>query len=851
MSVGHRVSEIALSFLLPDSSPSTADVASPSIHHFPTPSLWHPLMATHRHLRRLTSSPLSLLVIATVCLSVAACAPTRPDNAIRLAQIDQGLLQTLPEETISFTADVRPVLERRCVVCHGCYDAPCQLKLSSPEGIGRGASKEKVYDGARFMTMSPTRLYIDANTTREWREKGFHSVLNEGTTSAENNLNQSVMYKMLHLKEQNPQARSGRLSDEFDLALDRTQTCPTADEFDAYAARFPDQGMPFAMPNLSDEEFRTLVHWLAQGAPMPDPKPPSPPAARQIDRWERFLNGTGNKQRLVARYLYEHLFLAHIHFNGSGDREFYRLVRSRTGPGQPIDEIPTVRPYDDPGPVSYYRLRRYPGDIVAKTHLVYPLSDKRMARFRRLFLVPDYEVTELPGWDPAIAANPFKAFKAIPPRSRYEFLLDDARYFIDGFIKGPVCRGMIALNVIEDRFWVVFVDPDRDSTLDRPEFLERMSNYLEIPSAQGERVSLLGAWNDYRVLQQRYADERFKQFAAMGKLDVTDAMDFLWDGDGENPNAALTVFRHFDSASVDFGFVGDYPETAWVIDFPLLERIHYLLVAGFNVFGNLGHQLNTRLYMDFLRMEGEDTFLSFLPTSHRKAIRDGWYQGMRAGMEMEIGETDAWMAKDVVTGYVTSDPQREFYQHMERKLAKVLGNSDTINRCDQPPCHAKGAGADKRRADEAMHRIAATRGGVLAAFPDVTFIRVTRNRKPANDLAYTVIRNKAYKNVTSMFQDEEDSETRDYSKDSLTVVDWLEGSYPNFFFVVDVDEIDRFADDYVSLKTEDDFERLVSRYGTRRTNPGFWSTADWFHDAYRRDQPIQAGLFDLNRYQNW
>jgi hypothetical protein len=351
--------------------------------------------------------------------------------------------------------------------------------------------------------------------------------------------------------------------------------------------------------------------------------------------------------------------------------------------------------------------------------------------------------------------------------------------------------------------------------------------------------------------QQRYADERFKQFAAMGKLDVTDAMDFLWDGDGENPNAALTVFRHFDSASVDFGFVGDYPETAWVIDFPLLERIHYLLVAGFNVFGNLGHQLNTRLYMDFLRMEGEDTFLSFLPTSHRKAIRDGWYQGMRAGMEMEIGETDAWMAKDVVTGYVTSDPQREFYQHMERKLAKVLGNSDTINRCDQPPCHAKGAGADKRRADEAMHRIAATRGGVLAAFPDVTFIRVTRNRKPANDLAYTVIRNKAYKNVTSMFQDEEDSETRDYSKDSLTVVDWLEGSYPNFFFVVDVDEIDRFADDYVSLKTEDDFERLVSRYGTRRTNPGFWSTADWFHDAYRRDQPIQAGLFDLNRYQNW
>ena len=65
-------------------------------------------------------------------------------------------------------------------------------------------------------------------------------------------------------------------------------------------------------------------------------------------------------------------------------------------------------------------------------------------------------MSELPSWEPLIASNPFKAFKDIPPRSRYEFLLDDARYFIEGFIKGPVCRGMIALNVIEDQFWVAF-----------------------------------------------------------------------------------------------------------------------------------------------------------------------------------------------------------------------------------------------------------------------------------------------------------------------------------------------------------------------------------------------------------
>ena len=40
---------------------------------------------------------------------------------------------------VSYRADVQPILEQRCVVCHGCYDAPCQLKLGAWEGIARGA----------------------------------------------------------------------------------------------------------------------------------------------------------------------------------------------------------------------------------------------------------------------------------------------------------------------------------------------------------------------------------------------------------------------------------------------------------------------------------------------------------------------------------------------------------------------------------------------------------------------------------------------------------------------------------------------------------------------------------------
>jgi len=44
-------------------------------------------------------------------------------------------------------------------------------------------------------------------------------------------------------------------------------------------------------------------------------------------------------------------------------------------------------------------------------------------------------------------------------------------------------------------------------------------------------------------------------------VNLKDAMSYIWTGDGKNPNAALTIFRHLDSASVNYGFIGDYPES--------------------------------------------------------------------------------------------------------------------------------------------------------------------------------------------------------------------------------------------------------------------------------------------------
>jgi hypothetical protein len=791
--------------------------------------------------------------ITVLMLLLSACSSSEKSITADQATVEYDLVYTMPKEIISYDEKVRPVLESRCVVCHGCYDAPCQLKLSSPEGIQRGANKKKVYNAARIMADDPTRLFIDAMTTEEWRQKGFDTVLNETDSNPIKNLENAVFYKMLRQKRLYPQARTGMLSDDFDVSLDREQTCPTLDEFDRYAAKHPKGGMPYAMPNLNKDEYTTLVHWLAQGAPMPEDKAPSEVAAKQVEQWEAFLNGSGNKvssnkQKLVGRYLYEHLFQAHLHFEGTGDREFYRLVRSTTAPGKPVEVIPTRRPYGDPAGPVYYRIVRHQGSIVAKTHMVYELSDKRMQRYTELFVDAHFEVTSLPSYDAVSASNPIKTFASIPVKSRYKFLLDDARFFIEGFIKGPVCRGQTALNVIEDQFWVVFFDPEAGIMSLDDQFLSATAEYLASPAELEDNFQVLTGKSYYKKLIENYFQTKVAAIKDSAPVNIEDAMHYIWKGDGNNPNAALTIFRHLDSASVNFGFIGDYPETAWVIDYSVLERIHYLLVAGYDVYGNLGHQLNTRLYMDFLRTEGEDYFLSLLPAEKRQRIRDSWYQGIRKS-DRDIVGVDQWLDMEFVTGFQTDNPQQELYQQLENYLGPLAGDGDYINRCTSDDCKPQ---VDKNilRVDKAMQQAAKMDGLIVQFLPDVAFVRVKMGGKPEQDLAYTMISNKAYKSVSSMFESETLLSRRDYEEDTQTVVRWLEGSYPDFFYVIELEDIEHFVGEYNALENRREYEAFVARYGQRRTSEDFWLHADWFNQQYAREQPILSGIYDLNRYQN-
>lgn len=783
----------------------------------------------------------ALLLAAALLAGCMTLARHNLDQAYGPEQPDRFDHALPGQGPISYRSDIQPILDNRCVVCHACYDGPCQLKLSAWDGIARGASKAQVYDGTRLLEAPLTRLFIDAERPSEWRQKDFHPVLNERPGNPAAELDASPLARMLRLKARHPLPENTVLPDSFDFAMDREQQCPRIEEFDGFEADHPLWGMPFGLPGLSAGETAKIERWLQLGAPFEGAPPLPAGLTRQVATWEAFFNGDSLKERLTARYLYEHLFLGHLYFADgpkAEQRHFFRLVRSATPPGEPVQLIATRRPFDVPGVERvYYRLVPERESISVKTHMPYALSDARMTRWRQLFLAPDYPVDELPSYSPEAATNPFRTFRDLPVEARYRFMLDEAEFTIMGFIKGPVCRGQTALNVIEDHFWVFFNDPAAYQESDA-DFLERESRNLSMPAEWQSNAPVLGPWLKYSRLEANYLDAKSRYLAQ--RLDRPDKLTqaLIWNGDGRNPNAALTVYRHFDSATVLKGMVGEPPKTAWVLTYPLIERIHYLLVAGYDVYGNIGHQLNTRLYMDFLRMEGEFNFLILLPKESRMALRDYWYRGASEDTKNYVYGRYAFFDGETGIPYASADPKdakAELFGLLRDRLGQALSRTDS---------NGPAAPLDSRLAPDlaALKRVSGT---PLAWMPELAFLRIDG---PGNGAEYvSLVRNTGHLNVSQLLME---SKTIVPGEHTLDVLPGLVGAYPNAIYRVRRADLPAFAAAVAALGSDEDYRALVDRFGVRRSSPAFWPVSDALHAELARREPIEAGLLDYNRLEN-
>ena len=748
-----------------------------------------------------------------------------------------------PQRKLEYLKDVQPVLVKRCVVCHSCYNSPCQLKLSSWDGLDRGASKKKIYNAARLKTMDPSRLFIDSHSTSEWRKKGFFSVTQEGNQPYD----QSMLYLLLDHKRLAP-----KVSGEYYPEAEDLTCAENVSELQSYLKKHPNRGMPFGFPPLKNDEFNTVAGWLSQGAQGPTPEQQMALEAipgedqAMVDKWEKFLNQPDPKYRMTARYLYDHLFLAHITFE-TGSNEFYELVRSKTAPGKDIDIIATVRPYDDPETEQfYYRFRKIYSTIVYKTHMVFSFSEGQYKRTQELFIVPEWaQKPHLVDYDRIRSANPFATYEQIPARSRYQWLLDNAQYIIMTFIRGPVCKGQVALNVINDHFWLVFLDPEYDLSVKYPGFLKLHYNDLRMPGENGSDYKLLKILLDnrhYKSALDYYAARQ--QFYSAHYPDGL-GIDSIWQGNRPDDQPIMTVFRHFDSASVHRGVLGRLPKSAWVMDYPLLERIYYALVAGFDVYGTAGHQLATRLYMDALRVEGESYFLDYMPLEQRKEMMAAWYLGVDL---KDIPYHPAPIPAGV--SYATDEPKRELIETVVRKQLKVKGID--FGKGYLP----KGISYPERpqRYDTMDDYIT---GFLAVSAPGVSFFQHVANHNAnvawvriknipgRKDAVVSMVVDRWHDNVKFLFKE---NQFLDPKKDGVDFISGFVGSYPNYFLVVDAADLPDFFDMLDSYDGSENAVKRLAKYGVNRAQADFWEVYDWFQAEFNKSEQQQAGLIDLNRY---
>jgi hypothetical protein len=721
------------------------------------------------------------------------------------------------------------------VACHACYDAPCQLNLGSAEGVERGAHKLPVYDGKRLKAQDTTRLFLDAHGSAAWRRKDFFSVLEQQGGQA------ALLARMLELGHSKPLEANAKLPAGLDIGIKRDNQCPRPDQFTGFARENPQAGMPYAVAGLSEVDYQTLQLWLEQGAPVDrNALEASKVEAAQVEDWERFLNAPGARERLVSRWLYEHLFLTHLYFSDGEPGHFFQLLRSRSPTGQPVDPIATRRPNEDPGGPFYYRLTPVQGVIVHKTHMTYPLGANKLARVKQLFFADDWQVEALPGYGAQRRANPFETFAAIPPQARYQFMLDNAEYFVRTFIRGPVCRGQIATDVIRDNFWVVFQDPRHDLYMVDANYRAKATPLLAMPGQFDDIGNLLSLWRTYRNRRNEYEALRMASYAAA----PAPSWAHIWAG---NDNALLSIFRQHDSASVRKGLIGEIPQTLWWMDYPLLERAYYQLVVNFDVFGNLSHQAQTRLYFDLIRNGAEQNFLRLMPADARQTILDDWYQysgQLKLWLDYQRIDTETRTALQLPA----KEPKRGFAEALLTRYGSLNARPDPISRCNGVHCHRAGLPAEMQAAEQALSRLTGKPAGglkVIHQLPEATLLRV--ELADGKREVYSLLRNRAHSNVAFMYGEELRYQP---ALDTLSVYPGVLSSYPNFMFSLAAQEVPEFVRSLESARDGQAFGRIVERWGIRRSHPEFWR---YFHDlsAYIREtEPVEAGVLDMNRYEN-
>lgn len=285
----------------------------------------------------------------------------------------------------------------------------------------------------------------------------------------------------------------------------------------------------------------------------------------------------------------------------------------------------------------------------------------------------------------------------------------------------------------------------------------------------------------------------------------------------------------------------------WVIDYPQLERIYYSLVAGYDVYGNVSHQTNVRRYMDFLRMEGEANFLSYMPDEIRLKMFKSWYIGDKSVQRQKR----YGMHRDTAIKYASKYPKNEFIEQVvDWHILKSTGiKFDPVNYFRENEHPPKMPKTFSRLSDfeQAVRSLTAPGTGFLRYMTDhgINTIHIRLNLPNNRKEVSTMVINRWHDNVNSIFGEESRLNSE---KDTIDFIPGSVGSYPNMFAVIHYKDLPDFFDLVANFNGNEEAIQRFKKYFMSRADKDFWKTFDWFQTQFDQADPIQAGLYDLNRY---
>jgi len=754
-----------------------------------------------------------------------------------------GPFQSYMSEADIYSQRIQPIIDRRCTVCHSCFEAPCQLKLTSPEMVLRGATQHKVNGGTTKATIRPDMM----TTLEKQRAGGFFPVVGSNGDSI---LLNAVM---------EGHDKTGLPAEQY-IDQEKRMCVSSAQEFRSLSPAMKKAlGMPYYMAPMSQEEYEMIASWAANGSPMPSQSAmkakSTPRVPRIVQYWEDFFNANTWKAKWTSRYLYEHLFTAHLYLDDSPG-EFYELVRSSTAAPDDIVEIATKRPFEmDEQYLNkfYYRLRKVQQTIVHKQHFVYRLNAQVERELKFLFWESKWNRTEQEKPFNFEDRNPFISFEHIPANARYRWMLKNSKMLLDMDMRSDNCHGEGASGPLRDSFLILFVKPESDVSVRYKDYFLEANRYLDMTNVSDRNylLNINKTINPYSFKSNQEKYGKVKQRYQNALLPNGFVFEDIWDREKATQMPLYTINRHEKTVSVHEGAWGPQQRVSLLFDYVSFERLYYNCVALSTLYDKLVDKMGTVMYLRDVGREIEEQMLSFVPEEFRAKVRAEWIQGRGAEHRYDESRfalkfnTELMKIKDFVI-----DANRPFTSMMDYMIVKSGRFSSKIIGENHYPISTGTAEYMKLKAlsIDMSQRAAAGSTSRAYNFPNVSYLLV--KAQDGSVRYYTVIANRFYDyvNYLPLESKPEDKLGRNPSRDWMTIYSDIHVNYPGKIYRVNEADLNKFVDDMKSVNSRADYVAFDKTYGLQKMSTQFWGVIDALQAHFIQSDNINNGSIELGEY---